>query len=254
MLSRVVLALALVASASGLAAPVKKAVAPAAKVAAKPVAKAAPKVVAAAKPVAKAAPKPVVKAAPKPVVKAAPKAAAPKVVSSFASALGAMPPTGFWDPAGLASKIDEATFDKYRTAELKHGRICQLAIIGYLVPEFYRFPGYIAPGLKFADVPHGIAAISTIPSFGMIQIFFAIGAVDYWGILGDFSVGKIGSSISQGGILNVDDATATQRKTQELAHGRLAMLGFLELLRHDSQNFVAHDDPTHFIIGLATPY
>ena len=36
------------------------------------------------------------------------------------------------------------------------------ATIGYIVPEYYKFPGYLSPslGLKFADVPNGLAALS----------------------------------------------------------------------------------------------
>jgi hypothetical protein len=37
-------------------------------------------------------------------------------------------PTGFFDPLGLSSNIDQETFDQYRTAELKHGRVAQLAV------------------------------------------------------------------------------------------------------------------------------
>jgi hypothetical protein len=29
-------------------------------------------------------------------------------------------------------------------------------------------------------VPHGVAAINAIPSLGWLQMFFLIGAVDYW--------------------------------------------------------------------------
>jgi hypothetical protein len=34
--------------------------------------------------------------------------------------------------------------------------------VGYIVPEYFRWPGYLSPekGIKFADMPHGIAAIS----------------------------------------------------------------------------------------------
>ena len=39
-----------------------------------------------------------------------------------------------------------------------------LGVIGYIVPEIYRFPGELAPGLKFADIPNGVDAISAIPS------------------------------------------------------------------------------------------
>ena len=36
------------------------------------------------------------------------------------------------------------------------------ATIGYIVPEYYKFPGYLSPSLvlKFSDVPNGLAALS----------------------------------------------------------------------------------------------
>lgn len=37
-------------------------------------------------------------------------------------------------------------------------------MLGYVVPEIFRFPGELATGLKFADIPNGIAAINVIPS------------------------------------------------------------------------------------------
>ena len=98
---------------------------------------------------------------------------------SYENELGVIAPTGFFDPLGLSSNIDQATFDAYRESELKHGRVAQLAVIGYIVPEVFRFPGEIAPGLKFADIPNGVAAINTIPALGWAQMFFLIGAVDY---------------------------------------------------------------------------
>jgi len=254
---RVAVVLALVASASALtptARPAVKAAPKAAPAAPKAAPKVAPKAVAKA-----AAPKAAVKAAPAPKA-SAPKAslkaaASPKAAvdsSAFASELGALPPVGFFDPANLAK--DQETFDRFRALEVKHGRICQLAVLGYIAPELWRWPGEIAPGLKFADVPHGIAAINAIPSLGWVQIIFAIGAVDYWGFFGNFEVGKIGSSISQGGILALTDEQVDQRKTQEIQHGRLAMLGFLELLRHDWLNYSTGNDLDHFIIGLPYPY
>lgn len=107
---------------------------------------------------------------------------------SFEDKPGCLPPVGYFDPLGLATS--EETFDAYRAVELKHGRVAQLAVIGYVVPEFYRWGGDIAPGLKFADVPNGVAALDAIPSLGWAQMFFFIGAVDYWGFLGDFEMGK----------------------------------------------------------------
>ena len=146
----------------------------------------------------------------------------------FEDAPGVLPPVGFFDPLGLTKNIDQEKFDQYRTAELKHGRVAQLAVIGYIVPEVYRFPGEIAPGLPFASVPNGVAAIEAIPTLGWLQMFFLIGAVDYWGvlILGD-TEGK-GKSPEE----------LAELKVKELQNGRLAMIAILELLRHDSQMLI----------------
>jgi hypothetical protein len=147
---------------------------------------------------------------------------------------------------GLSDKIDQDTFDQYRLAELKHGRVAMLAVIGYIVPEVYRFGFDIAPGVPCASVPNGVAAIDSIPALGWAQIFFLIGAVDYWGFLGDFQAGKP----------DLDEETLQTRQLQELQHGRLAMVAILELLRHDSQNFVqaGFDGYDKMITGLPFLY
>jgi len=45
-------------------------------------------------------------------------------------------PLQIFDPLGLAK--DKETFDTYRASEVKHGRVCQLAVLGYIVPEVFR--------------------------------------------------------------------------------------------------------------------
>jgi Chlorophyll A-B binding protein len=193
-------------------------------------------------------------------------------LKSYENELGVVKPTGFFDPLGLSTNIDQATFDAWRSSEVyvrsvvccvcdgrtgldgkraarisrfshaawsflslylvsrrKHGRVCMLGVLGYVVPEIFRFPGEVAPGLKFADVPNGVAALSSIPALGWAQIFFLIGATDYYGFLGDFDIGKAAG---------MDAETLETRKMNELSNGRLAMLAFLELLRHDSQNYI----------------
>jgi hypothetical protein len=134
-------------------------------------------------------------------------------------------PNGYFDPLGLATADN---FEQYRTSELKHGRVAQLAVIGYVVPEVFKFPGDIAPGVSFASIPNGVAAIEAVPALGWMQMFFLIGAVDYYGflILGD---------------TEAKDKSAEElkiQKTKELNNGRLAMVAILELLRHDSQMVV----------------
>lgn len=166
--------------------------------------------------------------------------------SGFENALGVIEPTGFWDPCNLTKGITQETFDQYRTAELKHGRVAQLAVIGYVTQEVYRFDFDIAPGLPCADVPNGVAAINAIPALGWAQIFFLVGAVDYYGYLGNFKIGKP----------ELAPDVLEQRQLQELQHGRLAMLATLELFRHDSQNLVqpGFDGLDKMISGLPFLY
>ena len=48
---------------------------------------------------------------------------------------GALPPVGFFDPAGFAERADENTLKRYREAEVTHGRVAMLATVGFLVGE-----------------------------------------------------------------------------------------------------------------------
>merc|ERR1712032_671873 len=48
---------------------------------------------------------------------------------------GALAPAGFFDPLGFATNADEQTLKKYREAEITHGRVAMLAVIGFLVGE-----------------------------------------------------------------------------------------------------------------------
>lgn len=125
------------------------------------------------------------------------------------------------------------------------GRVAQLAVVGYVVPEFFRWGFDIAPGIACADVPNGVAAINAIPALGWAQIIFAIGAVDVRGWFGNFDIGKPDLKGKE-----------EERALQELQHGRLAMLAILELLRHDSQNLVkpGFDGLDNLITGLPFLY
>jgi hypothetical protein len=128
---------------------------------------------------------------------------------------------------------------------LKHGRVAQLAVIGYIVPEIFKFPGDIAPGIPFASIPNGIAAIEAVPALGWLQIFFLIGSVDYYGflILGDTEA------------KDKSPEELKSLKEKELSNGRLAMIAVLELFRHDSQHLVGGLYPDdNLITGLPFLY
>jgi hypothetical protein len=92
---------------------------------------------------------------------------------AFESELGVQAPVGFWDPAGLAADGNAENFARRRQTELKHGRISMLATMGYITPEITgKFPGFLSPsaGLKFADIPNGLAAVSKVPAAGWAQM------------------------------------------------------------------------------------
>ncbi|CAK0878077.1 unnamed protein product [Prorocentrum cordatum] len=75
-------------------------------------------------------------------------------------------PSGFWDPAGFTADGSTVNFARRRQTELKHGRVSMLATMGYITPEITgKLPGYLSPsaGLKFADIPNGLGAISRFP-------------------------------------------------------------------------------------------
>merc|ERR1719246_244903 len=79
---------------------------------------------------------------------------------AFENELGVQAPVGFWDPLGFTADGNVASFKRRRSVEIKHSRVCMMATIGYIQPEFTgKWPGFLSPsaGLKFADIPNGLA-------------------------------------------------------------------------------------------------
>merc|ERR1712050_296640 len=154
---------------------------------------------------------------------------------AFESELGVQDPVGFWDPLGFTSDGDEAAFMRRRSVELKHGRVCMAATIGYIVPFYYKFPGYLSPseGLKFADVPNGLAALSKVPALGWVQIIFFTGIVEGgWGVGEDYKQGTPGEFGWK--VITSDDPAEKENKlAAELANGRLAMMAIIGMFFQD---------------------
>jgi hypothetical protein len=156
------------------------------------------------------------------------------MVSEFVNELGALPPTGFWDPLGISNTADKRRFDYLRARELKHGRVAMAAVLGYIVQEVCRLPGYLAPGveLKFADVPNGLAALGVVPILGWAQMILFVWWLETAVFIqkegelpGTFGVGYFGRDL--------EGDEKEEKLTKELQNGRLAMLGILEILTHD---------------------
>ncbi|CAE7806411.1 FCPF [Symbiodinium sp. CCMP2592] len=129
--------------------------------------------------------------------------------------------------------------------------------MGYIVPEYFKFPGYLSPslGLKFSDVPNGLAALSKIPVLGGAQIIAFCGLIETTGFFqassttdgrgpreGQFSMKDSTESAEPGnygvGFPNflgkVEDPEARKSKlAAELANGRLAMMAIIGMFFQD---------------------
>ena len=161
---------------------------------------------------------------------------------NYRNELGVLQPAGFWDPLGLSKGITQEKFDQYRTAELKHGRVAQLAVVGYLAQENFRLGGFISPidNLKFTDIHNGVSALFDVPVLGWVQLLALIGFFEkvVWKQIPDQPIGSF-----YGGYLGPEPDD--KMRNRELQHGRLAMLGSVELLTHD---IATHGSESLFVL------
>ncbi|CEM03500.1 unnamed protein product [Vitrella brassicaformis CCMP3155] len=152
------------------------------------------------------------------------------------TAPGVAPPIGFFDPAGLSRGLDteDEEFKFLQAAEIKHGRVAMLAVLGYVVPYFFKLPGILdtTTGLAFADVPAGHAAVTKLPSFGLVQILLLNGILEgaTWDIMykepGYAGPGRIP-------MIQKNPEKLKTLATQEINNGRLAMVAILGLIAQE---------------------
>ena len=159
-------------------------------------------------------------------------------LKAFEDELGAQAPLGFFDPLGMVADGDQEKFDRLRYVEIKHGRICMLGVVGYLVAEAgIRLPGDIDySGLAFADVPNGFAAFNTISGAGIAQIVAFIGFLELAvmkDITGGEFVGDFRNDAFDLGWDTFDEETKLQKRAIELNQGRAAQMGLLALMVHE---------------------
>merc|ERR1712039_435755 len=155
---------------------------------------------------------------------------------AFESELGVQDPVGFWDPLGFSADGDVSSFKRRRSVELKHGRISMLATMGYITPEITgKFPGYLSPsaGLKFEDIPNGLAAISKVPTLGWAQIVAYFGFCEFSGGFSDYKSGTPGD-YGWKALSSDDPAEKTKKLSAEIANGRLAMVAIIGMFSQDA--------------------
>jgi len=157
---------------------------------------------------------------------------------AFENELGVQAPVGYWDPMGMAKDGDVETFKRRREVELKNGRVAMFATMGYIVPQYFRFPGFLSPteSLKFSDVPNGLGALGKVPFLGWAQILLFCGLVDFGLYRADPS--RDPGDYENAGILGVPNASGPmsdvegrkRKLNSELANGRLAMVAIMGMM------------------------
>merc|ERR1711953_1097480 len=97
-----------------------------------------------------------------------------------------------------------------------------------------KWPGYLSPsaGLKFADIPNGLAAMGKVPAAGWFQILAYGGYCEISGGFDEYEKGAPGDYGFK--VLTSDNPEVLKRKLNaELANGRLAMMAIIGMFFQD---------------------
>lgn len=156
-----------------------------------------------------------------------------------------------FDPCFLATKADlsanyfngitGASVDGltwYREAELMHGRICMLAVVGFIWPGFGTLSGNEWTGVDAFSYTNPLEAFNKAPTLSLVQIAIFMSLLEFRRIsfiIEDGSSFMAGDSQKWGQGegrwnpfgLNYSPEEYKEKQLQELKHARLAMIGFL---------------------------
>lgn len=109
-----------------------------------------------------------------------------------------------FDPLGLAQTFD---INWLRAAELKHGRVCMLATVGFVAPELVQHPvGF--NGFEFApefQEMNAFQALSHVPKLGLAQIVIVCGLIEF---------ASFSSNLSNSYVFE-DNLSPLERKTKQ---------------------------------------
>ena len=169
---------------------------------------------------------------------------------------GRLAPNVYFDPLGFAERADDALMNRYREAELTHGRVAMLATIGFIAGEKVEGSSFLFDSQITGPA---ITHITQVPSLFWALLVTVIGAseafrlekgwvdpvytaVDKPGQLkADYVPGDLGFDPLSLMPQDADDFFEMQNK--ELNNGRLAMIaaaGFLAQEAVDGKGIFEH--------------
>eukprot|EP01083_Nonionella_stella_P076909 209765_1 len=178
------------------------------------------------------------------------------VSASLDGLVGALEPVGAFDPLGLAEKATDATLKRYREAELAHGRVAMLAVVGFLVGEKVEGSSFLFDASISGPA---ITHITQVPDGFWPVIIAFIGAYEAYRAETGW-VNPADCPVDQPGMLKADYVPGDLKfdpfglmpenyreleimQNKELQNGRLAMLaaaGFFAQEAVDGQGIVEH--------------
>jgi len=157
---------------------------------------------------------------------------------------GAVAPLGYFDPLGFSQEgITLNEVKRYREAEVMHGRVAMLAVVGYFVGEGFGGPfGLVGPANDqlqqvplpaFALLTAGIAAIELNRArIGWVNPEFGAGAM--WTLRDNYYPGDVG--FDPLGLKPTEPAAFQNMQTKELQNGRLAMIAIAGICAQELVN------------------
>jgi len=161
---------------------------------------------------------------------------------------GTLPGDVGFDPIGFSTspfarlfdskKTDNTMSDLYwlREAEITHGRIAQLAVLGFIIPAYVgTWPGNEWTGLDAYSFTNPTQALDHVPGIALVQIIAAMSLVEFRRVAliaeqgskrmpGDLGLGQ-GEGRYNPFNLDFTPEQYEEKQVQEIKHCRLAMLG-----------------------------
>ena len=146
-------------------------------------------------------------------------------------------PIKSFDPLNLANWGSEETFQWFRCAEIKNGRVAMVATTGYIVQAAgFHFPGQLSSDVSFEQLSSmkPFDAWAEVPAAGKAQILATI-------FIAEWISETQGTHYMKGGqfptmvfppidFSNVSDATMQRKRTSEINNGRLAMIAIMSFI------------------------